>query len=166
MEGLLVVTPSETLKTKLIHDSRLPVPQYKSLFHAIQLIIRNEGIGGVYRGVTAVVSRQAMNSMVRMTTYTVLKNNTPKDTLQTFLNGTIAGIITVYTTMPLDVAKTKMQAGTLRYSSLFSCIYTVARAEGVLALWKGSTLRLGRLSLSGGIVFSVYEQMMWIFDRK
>jgi len=31
--------------------------------------------------------------------------------------------------------------------------------RGIRGFWSGSTMRLGRLVLSGGIVFSVYEQV-------
>ena len=39
MEALLVVTPQETLKTKLVHDKMQEKPQYRNLFHGIRSII-------------------------------------------------------------------------------------------------------------------------------
>ena len=38
-EALLVVTPQETLKTKLIHDKLSPQPKYKNVFHGIYSIV-------------------------------------------------------------------------------------------------------------------------------
>ena len=38
-EAAIVVTPQETLKTKLIHDKLSPQPQYRNLFHGIYSII-------------------------------------------------------------------------------------------------------------------------------
>lgn len=38
-EATLVVTPQETLKTKLIHDKLSPNPQYKNVFHGIYTIV-------------------------------------------------------------------------------------------------------------------------------
>jgi solute carrier family 25 citrate transporter 1 len=35
IEGLLVVTPTETIKTKLIHDQNSAVPKYKGLVHGM-----------------------------------------------------------------------------------------------------------------------------------
>lgn len=36
----------------------------------------------------------------------------------------------------------------------------VLSERGVRGLWSGSTIRLGRLLLSGGIVFTVYEKVL------
>lgn len=40
-ESTLVVTPQETLKTKLIHDKLSANPQYRNLFHGIYSIVQN-----------------------------------------------------------------------------------------------------------------------------
>ncbi|KAI9205289.1 mitochondrial carrier domain-containing protein [Polychytrium aggregatum] len=174
-EAVLIVTPTETIKTKLIHDQNSPNPKYRGLIHGTSTIVKAEGIAGIYRGMTAVVARQGANSAVRLTIYGILKErvqgNYPVDSVTgtrhvpwyvTFGNGALAGIITVYSTMPLDVIKTKMQSLNAKalYKNSAHCLYRVARDEGILALWKGATPRLGRLIFSGGIVFSVYEQVL------
>lgn len=56
MEAILAVTPSETIKTKLIDDANRPNPQYRGLVHGTVAIIRQEGIFGIYRGLFPVVS--------------------------------------------------------------------------------------------------------------
>ncbi|KAJ3020678.1 hypothetical protein HKX48_000407 [Thoreauomyces humboldtii] len=172
-EAVFAVTPTETIKTKLIHDQNQPNPKYKGLVHGTREIVRTEGIGGIYRGVTAVIAKQGANSAVRLTTYGLLKERAqaryPLGTRTpwwvNFGNGAIAGIVTVYTTMPLDVLKTRMQAldaGT-NYRNSAHCLYRITTEEGVRALWKGATPRLGRLIFSGGIVFTVYESVMHFF---
>lgn len=168
-EALTVVTPTETIKTKLIHDSLKPQPQYKGMIHGSKAIMQEEGFSGIYRGASAVVARQAANSGVRLSTYTLLKESTPglfgvndvKDLpwYANFMNGAIAGIVTVYSTMPLDVVKTKMQSldAKKHYSSSIDCLFKIVKSENVFALWKGTTPRLARLIFSGGIVFSIFE---------
>jgi solute carrier family 25 citrate transporter 1 len=49
-ESTFVVTPQETLKTKIIHDKFSPNPQYKNVFHGIYKIVKAEGLGGIYKG--------------------------------------------------------------------------------------------------------------------
>ena len=49
-EGLIVITPMETLKVKLIHDKLSISPQYRNLMHGIYTIIQKEGFSGVYKG--------------------------------------------------------------------------------------------------------------------
>jgi len=72
--------------------------------------------------------------------------------------GATAGTITVYATQPFDTVKTRAQsaagAGTIE------AMKSVLRDRGLFGLWAGSTMRLGRLVLSGGIVFSVYENIV------
>ncbi|KAG8816728.1 hypothetical protein FRC17_000211 [Serendipita sp. 399] len=55
MESIFAVTPSETIKTKLIHDSKSPNPRYRGLVHGTRMIIAEEGIRGIYRGLFPVV---------------------------------------------------------------------------------------------------------------
>ncbi|KAF9916501.1 hypothetical protein BX616_003606 [Lobosporangium transversale] len=156
-EAILVVTPTETIKTKLIHDGNLPSPQYRGLIHGVKCIVRAEGFGGIYRGVVPVMARQGANSAVRFGVYsylsdlakTSLGNKGQLPTTHAFAIGAVAGIVTVYTTMPLDVIKTKMQGlrATELYGGAFDCAWKVLKNEGVLAFWKGATPRLARLSV-------------------
>lgn len=59
--------------------------------------------------------------------------------------------------MPLDVVKTRMQSLEARknYKTSIHCVASIFKNEGVLTFWSGSVPRLGRLSLSGAIVFTV-----------
>ncbi|GHJ88324.1 hypothetical protein NliqN6_4726 [Naganishia liquefaciens] len=166
-EAVFAVTPSETIKTKLIEDSRRPQPRYRGLIHGSAQIVKEEGIGGIYRGLLPVMMRQGANSAVRFTSYSALKQAVqgsagPSQQLPstvTFGIGAIAGIITVYSTMPLDVIKTRMQSLEARsqYRNSAHCAYRIFSEEGVTRFWKGTTPRLARLIMSGGIVFTVYE---------
>ncbi|KAJ2898637.1 hypothetical protein IWW38_001311 [Coemansia aciculifera] len=168
VEGLTVVAPSETIKTLLIHDQCLPAPRYAGVGDCIRTAVRAEGLAGVYRGVVPVMARQGANSCVRFAAYDSLRQviGGPKGGelpfWKTFGLGMVAGTITVYATMPLDVVKTRMQslAAHSEYRGALHCAYRVVSEEGVRALWKGATPRLSRLMFSGAIVFSVYEQVM------
>jgi solute carrier family 25 citrate transporter 1 len=40
MEAVIVVTPQETLKTRLIHDKLSETPRFKNLFHGIYTIVQ------------------------------------------------------------------------------------------------------------------------------
>jgi len=64
--------------------------------------------------------------------------------------------------MPLDVIKTRMQSLDARkqYRNSFHCAYRIFNEQGILRFWTGTTPRLVRLVLSGGIVFTVYENII------
>jgi len=170
MEAIFAVTPSETIKTKLIDDQKRPQPRYHGLIHGTVNIVRDEGISGIYRGLFPVIMRQSANSAVRFSTYSTLKsfvqgNSRPGEQLPTSVTfgiGAVAGTVTVYATMPFDVIKTRMQTLEARqnYKNSFHCGYRIFTEEGVVRFWRGAVPRLGRLMLSGGIVFSVYEKVI------
>lgn len=58
-EAITVVTPQETLKTKIIHDKLSTSPQFRNVFHGIRTIIKEQGIGGVYKGGVATLLKQS-----------------------------------------------------------------------------------------------------------
>ncbi|EDP44508.1 hypothetical protein MGL_0990 [Malassezia globosa CBS 7966] len=132
MEAIFAVTPSETIKTKLIDDAKSPKPKYPP-----NLVAGSIAIGSSRPG-------QPLPGGV------------------TFGIGAVAGVVTVYATMPLDVVKTRLQTlhGRDQYKGTFDCMAKILRHEGLFAFWRGATPRLARLMLSGGIVFTVYEKSM------
>ncbi len=174
-ESLLAVTPFESIKTQLIDDRKRPQPRMKGFLHGSGVIAREKGIRGFFQGFVPTTARQAANSAVRFSTYTWIKQFAesyvaPGEKLgvvSTFGIGSLAGIVTVYTTMPLDTVKTRMQSLEARanYKNSFACAASIFKNEGILTFWSGSLPRLGRLSISGGITFTIYEQVMEFFDK-
>ncbi|KAL5121180.1 hypothetical protein ACEQ8H_001032 [Pleosporales sp. CAS-2024a] len=174
-ESLLAVTPFESIKTQLIDDRKSPTPRMRGFVHGSALIAREKGVRGFFQGFLPTTARQAANSAVRFSSYTSLKQlaqsyTSPGEKLgafSTFGLGGLAGIITVYTTMPIDTVKTRMQSIDARaqYKNSIDCVVQIFRQEGLLTFWSGAVPRLGRLILSGGIVFTMYEKSMELMHR-
>ncbi|AMD22286.1 HGL054Cp [Eremothecium sinecaudum] len=179
-ESIFAVTPFEAIKTALIDDRQAKVPKYQNngrlfLFNYTSLV-SDLGLRGIYSGLVPVALRQMANQAVRFGCYNKIQNavkeytNTPPtkslSVVNTFVAGSISGVVTVYATMPIDTIKTRMQSlSASQYSSTLDCFVTVVRDEGVKTLWKGATPRLGRLILSGGIVFTTYEQIIKLLSK-
>lgn len=177
LESVVAVTPFEAIKTALIDDKQSARPKYQNNGHSVvrnyARLLKDEGFFGLYRGVLPVSMRQAANQAVRLGCYNKIKTiiqdytNSPKDkplsSGLTFLVGAFSGVVTVYTTMPIDTVKTRMQSlNTSKYTSTLNCFTTIFKEEGLKTFWKGATPRLGRLILSGGIVFTIYEKTLVI----
>jgi solute carrier family 25 citrate transporter 1 len=152
-EAVIVVTPGETIKTKMIDDRAGP-RLYRSTGHGVVSIVAQDGLRGLYRGVIPVTLKQASNAMVRFTSYGILLRQmeamsvpTP---IRTVAAGALAGVVTVYATMPFDSIKTRLQAvdGSQKYRGSYDCVRSVITQEGVSAMWRGTTPRLIRLSVS------------------
>lgn len=66
-EAAIAVTPSETIKTRLIDDARKAQPRFNGAAHGLSLIVREEGVVGIYRGLMPTIMKQSANSAVRFT---------------------------------------------------------------------------------------------------
>lgn len=75
-EAILVVIPTETIKTRMIHSRMLREPPYliKSSLQAPKTLVQYGGYRQLYAGATATLIRQGFSSMVRFGTYSSLKN--------------------------------------------------------------------------------------------
>lgn len=172
LESIVAVTPAEAIKTGKIDDKQSLKPKYQDGVRGTFRLINNLGFKGLYAGLIPVAMRQGANSAVRLGSYSKIKgalqdwSNTPRDqplsSGLTFLLGAFAGVVTVYTTMPIDTVKTRMQAldSSKQYNGTIDCFVKIFKNEGLMTFWKGATPRLGRLILSGGIVFTIYEKML------
>jgi len=174
-ESLLAVTPFESIKTQLIDDRKSPKPRMRGFLHGSAVIAREKGIRGFFQGLVPTTARQAANSATRFGSYTTLKQLAQSyiapgerlNAVSTFGLGAMAGVITVYVTMPLDTIKTRMQSieAKKEYRNSFVCASRIFKEEGLLTFWSGALPRLGRLIMSGGIVFTMYEESMKFMDK-
>lgn len=95
----------------------------RGFLHGSGIIAREKGIRGFFQGFVPTTARQAANSAVRFSSYTALKQLAqsyvaPGEKLgavSTFGLGGLAGVITVYTTMPIDTVKTRYVSPSLLF---------------------------------------------------
>ena len=71
--SIFAVTPTERIKTALIDDAR-SAKQYQSTLHAIKMILREDGIIGLYRGFAGTTLKQASATSFRMGSYNIIKD--------------------------------------------------------------------------------------------
>ncbi|KAK3627706.1 CtIP-related endonuclease [Elasticomyces elasticus] len=140
VEAILAVTPTERIKTAMIDDAR-GAKRFTSATQATSAIIREQGIQGLYRGLTSTIIKQSATSAVRMGIYSTLKEtyaqrtgSKPDTILVSFAMGAVAGTGTVYATQPFDTIKTRAQSA--RGERITSAIANVMREHGVRGFWK------------------------------
>ncbi|WWC93847.1 hypothetical protein V866_000683 [Kwoniella sp. B9012] len=167
VESIVAVTPSEAIKTRLIESQRAGVVNPGGSIAVIGNILRTERITGLYKGLVPTMMKQSANSAVRFTSYQAMKDYVvernggvaPGNTTIMGI-GAIAGVITVYATMPFDVVKTRMQQASVQYTSSLNCFVSSLRQEGPLVFWRGASPRVARLVISGTVTFVVYENVL------
>lgn len=88
---------------------------------------------------------------------------------QSATSGFVAACIGPILNNPFDVVKTRMQAASKSghgYNGFVDCLASVARTEGILALWKGLIPRLARTPPGQAIVWAVSDQITGFFEQR
>lgn len=152
-ESVSVLTPGENLKTKLVED-KSGKREMRSASHALRVIVAQNGLPGIFRGVVPVTIKQSSNAMVRFTSYSALLDwvkprldRIGSVTMAPAVAGAAAGVVTVYATMPFDVVKTRMQGRSDNRVGTFTVFRTILQQSGIRGLWRGTMPRLARLSV-------------------
>ncbi|XP_076763486.1 solute carrier family 25 member 32 [Xylocopa sonorina] len=172
----LMLHPLDLIKTRFaVSDGHSRVgPQYNGLKSAVMQIVKTEGVGGLYRGVTPNV----LGSGGAWGCYFFFYNN-----IKTWIQGgnskmplgpsmhmvaaAHAGILTLVITNPLWVVKTRLclqymddkhLPETLRYNGMADAIKKIYRTEGFRGLYRGFVPGMFGVS-HGAIQFMVYEEL-------
>ncbi|CAD5214177.1 unnamed protein product [Bursaphelenchus okinawaensis] len=167
-EAFFVVTPMETVKVKFIHDQTLANPQYKGFVHGLRTIVKNEGFGGLYQGLTATMAKQGSNQAIRFFCMETMKDwyrggDNSKTISKPIIGcmGLLAGAASVYGNTPIDVVKTRMQGlDRHKYKNTVDCAMKIWKNEGFFAFYKGTVPRLSRVCLDVAITFMIYDSIM------
>lgn len=181
LEALVIVTPFEVVKIRLQQQRGLShdLLKYKGPVHCARMIVREEGILGLWAGAAPTVMRNGTNQAAMFTfknAYDVLlwkKHEGDGITLQpwqSMVSGFLAGTAGPICTGPFDVVKTRLMAQTrsgtdVKYTGMFHAIKTIASEEGLLALWKGLLPRLMRIPPGQAIMWAVADQVTGLYER-
>jgi solute carrier family 25 citrate transporter 1 len=161
VEAILVTTPAETLKTKVVHSER-------GFLEGIRYVIQREGWRGVYGGAIPTVLRSSANCGIRFSVFHKYRDwmkhkngeRTSLSVANAVAGGVIAGTVSVIATTPIDVVKTRSQAlcdGNLL--SIREHITQIYKVGGIGGFYHGVIPRLLRVAPGQGIVFSVYHML-------
>lgn len=176
-EAIMVVTPAEVCKIRMqsqynsmVDPVQLKHRKYTNVFQTATVIVREEGLSALYKGVVPTMLRQGCNQAVNFTAYNMIKQKimdyqgtTELKSWQSLLIGGLSGGMGPLVNNPLDVVKTRMQKQVVvpgkvpKYTGLFQACVVIAKEEGFLALWKGITPRLLRIMPGQAITFMTYE---------
>ncbi|KAK8074983.1 succinate fumarate mitochondrial transporter protein [Apiospora hydei] len=185
-EAVAVVTPMEVIKIRLQaqHHSMadpLDIPKYRNAAHALYTVVKEEGIGALYRGVSLTALRQGSNQAVNFTAYTYFKEvlrgwqpqyeggNLPN--YQTTLIGLVSGAMGPLSNAPIDTIKTRLQKtpaeeGVSAMQRISRIAAEMFKQEGFHAFYKGITPRIMRVAPGQAVTFTVYEYLKDKLERK
>lgn len=137
-----------------------------NFFSAIQEIYQTRGFRGFLQGTVPTLIRQCTNSAVRFGTYTSLRqlfqpHGGELNSYLAFAFGVTSSLAVVAVTQPIDVIKTRMQSrdAYYTYKNSLNCAYRIFVEEGVKTFWSGWSFRLLKVATSGGVAFTVYQNV-------
>uniref|UniRef100_A0A2M4CZE1 Putative small calcium-binding mitochondrial carrier n=1 Tax=Anopheles darlingi TaxID=43151 RepID=A0A2M4CZE1_ANODA len=167
--GLLVGHPMDTIKAWQQNSN------YGMGNAMYNIIIRNNGLKGFYRGMYfPLLSNGALNSVV-FAVYGAqlryLQKHTRSDRLRkaywrkhVFIAGSVAGLAQVFLACPIEVVKVRLQ--TLSFiGHPWACLKDIFRREGMAGIYRGITPMMFRDVFPYGVYMYVYEYMLEIERR-
>ncbi|TGZ85469.1 mitochondrial carrier [Ascodesmis nigricans] len=162
--------------------------QYKNSVDCVRQVVREEGIKGLYRGLTASYLGVVESSLQwvlyeRAKTYLqrrkdrIIASGREETAWDGFVQtgGTLgaaggAKLFAALLTYPHEVVRTRMRLrpmadGKLKYRGLVHCFTTIWREEGMVAMYGGLTPHLLRVVPSAAIMFGMYEAVVRFFGE-
>jgi solute carrier family 25 oxoglutarate transporter 11 len=150
---------------------------YKSVFDALFRIYKEEGFSTLYRGAVPTMGRAMVVNAAQLASYSqakqgLLESGYIKDGVFChFVASMISGLVTTIASMPVDIAKTRIQNqkyvdGKPEYKGAFDVIGKVVKNEGFFSLWKGFTPYYFRLGPHTVLTFIFLEQLNKLYKRQ
>ncbi|XP_017784992.1 PREDICTED: mitochondrial 2-oxoglutarate/malate carrier protein [Nicrophorus vespilloides] len=176
--GAFVGTPAEVALIRMTADGRLPLAErrnYKNVADALMRISKEEGVINLWRGAVPTMGRAMVVNAAQLASYTqakeyLLSSGYFGDNIGChFVASMISGLVTTAASMPVDIAKTRIQNmkvvdGKPEFTGAVDVLSKVIRNEGVFALWKGFTPYYARLGPHTVLTFIFLEQMNHYYD--
>ncbi|ODV96730.1 hypothetical protein PACTADRAFT_1315 [Pachysolen tannophilus NRRL Y-2460] len=161
-----VVVPFELVKIRLQDRTS----KFSSPIAVVKDIVKNNGILGMYKGLESTLWRHifwngSYFGVIFQIRAILPEAKTPsRKTMNDLLSGTVGGIFGTAINTPIDVVKSRIQAGTsTKYIWTFPSILMIYKEEGFSALYKGFLPKVLRLGPGGGILLVVFTSCMDFF---
>ncbi|KAF2167549.1 hypothetical protein M409DRAFT_22354 [Zasmidium cellare ATCC 36951] len=161
--------PADLLNVRMQNDGALPPEQrrrYKHVFDGLFRMIREEGVGSLFRGVWAHSTRGIIMTASQLGSYDFFKQQlmdrlSMTDSIPTHFSASLmAGFTATTIASPVDVIKVRLMSATTKQSAL-AIVTRMTANEGLRWMFKGwvpSFMRLGPHTILTFIFFEQYRK--------
>ncbi|RCN36699.1 hypothetical protein ANCCAN_17404 [Ancylostoma caninum] len=169
MTAAAIVQPLDLVKNRMQLSGKSGQRQFKTSFHALFHVIRNEGFLALYNGLSAGLLRQATYTTTRLGIYTwMLESFTKKDKPLSFIEkatlGIGAGACGALVGTPADLALIRMTGdGHLppeqrrNYKNVIEALFRIAKEEGILTWFRGCSPTVIRAMVVNAAQLATYS---------
>lgn len=167
----VLLQPLDVTKTRLQLDK---TGKYKGMVQCGKTIVKEEGYGALYKGLTPFVTHLTLKYALRFGAFAWFKkkiageNSTGRASNGTnFAAGLLTGCLeSVLIVTPFEVVKTRLQqeVGRGKYTGPIDCMRKVIKNEGFTAMWKGNVptmVRQGSNQAFNFMAFSWLNHNVW-----
>lgn len=167
--GWMVIHPVNTVAVRMnISGSQ------KSFSAFAGGLVKTEGVGTLYQGLSAGMLRQVPYATTRFGLFETMRDVMAKyrktDFAQRFFIASVSGGVAALVSCPVEVCLVRMSndnalpvAERRGYTGVFNAISRIAAEEGIPAFWRGSQPFVMRAMLVGGTQVATYDQFKQLY---
>ena len=171
--GGVAGNPADILNVRMQNDASLPAAERRNYKHALDglaRMVREEGLGSLFRGVWPNSTRAVLMTASQLASYDIFKKELLErakmhDNLYThFTASFMAGFVATTVCSPVDVIKTRVMSAKTR-ESIWTLVAQITQKEGLMWVFKGwvpSFVRLGPHTIA---TFMFLEQHKKVYRR-
>ncbi|XP_057309655.1 mitochondrial uncoupling protein 4-like [Hydractinia symbiolongicarpus] len=164
-----LASPTDLVKVQMqMEGKRLlegRTKRYRGTMHAFQIIVKENGIRGLWRGWLPNVQRAALVNLGDLTTYdtakhTILRKTGLQDNYVTHtLSSICSGLVAATLGTPADVIKTRIMNNPDQYKGSLDCFVKAVKYEGFFSLYKGFLPTWARMAPWSLTFWLTFEQI-------
>jgi solute carrier family 25, member 39/40 len=168
--AVAAISPLELFRTRLqAYHPTGNRSSFSSVLNGISVLVREEGIRSLWRGLSLTLWRDVPFSGIYWTGYEYLRHKLREHEVfrrggeagffeEAFIAGWLSGTLAAFVTQPFDVGKTKQQVFTngevgSETSSPLRLIRMIRREEGIRGLWTGIVPRMLKVAPACAIMY-------------
>lgn len=150
-----ITYPLDVMRTRMTIDNQM-TKNYNGYIKCCKNIIKNEGIGGLYKGLVVNFTTYPLYVGLQFSIYETCKEDFG------IFSGAIAGVVAQTLMFPGDTVKMQMQINGLdntdkKVSGLIDCIKFIYRNYGIRGFFKGLGVNIIKATPAATIQFMVYD---------
>eukprot|EP01127_Copromyxa_protea_P004183 TRINITY_DN1404_c0_g1_i2.p1 TRINITY_DN1404_c0_g1~~TRINITY_DN1404_c0_g1_i2.p1 ORF type:complete len:245 (+),score=35.43 TRINITY_DN1404_c0_g1_i2:224-958(+) len=169
--NVLLTCPLWVANTRLKLQNKADTkPKYQGLFHAMQLIGKEEGIGALWNGVRAslvLVSNPTIHFVVYDKVNSIMTQAAENagrkhlNALEVFVAGAIAKAVATLVTYPIQLAQSRMRAKKAEDGAAneWQILLKMYKEEGVASWFSGLNIKMLQTVLTAAFQFMCYEKI-------
>ncbi|CAK4625010.1 hypothetical protein LEN26_013479 [Aphanomyces euteiches] len=166
--------PLDFIRARITVQGNLTNQKYNGILHALQVTVKQEGIKGLYRGMSPTIVGIAPYVGLNFMVFESLRQNAPKDEngrpdmFYLLGCGAVAGACGQSAAYPFDLMRRRFQLTALsekQYNGTWDAVKTIYRTEGIVGFYKGLVPNSVKVIPSIAVMFVTNEAMKrWLIN--